>query len=100
MPKSVIDDMKSHMEKTVSVLKGEFQKIRTGRASTGILDAVKVDYYGNPSSISLITRSIAALRWGVIAGGSQAFSTATGLPRRVITISWPASASPRSREKA
>ncbi|HEX9077939.1 MAG TPA: ribosome recycling factor, partial [Desulfuromonadaceae bacterium] len=54
MPKTVIADMKSHMEKTLGVLKGEFQKIRTGRASTGILDSVKVDYYGNPSSISQV----------------------------------------------
>jgi ribosome recycling factor len=54
MPKSVLDDMKSHMEKTLNVLKAEFQKIRTGRASTGILDTVKVDYYGNPSTISQV----------------------------------------------
>ncbi|OGR25935.1 MAG: ribosome recycling factor [Desulfuromonadaceae bacterium GWB2_53_15] len=54
MQKSVLDDMKSHMEKTLGVLKNEFQKIRTGRASTGILDSVKVDYYGNLSSISQV----------------------------------------------
>ena len=54
MPKSVLADMKSHMEKTLGVLKNEFQKIRTGRATTGILDAVKVDYYGNPSQLSQI----------------------------------------------
>ncbi len=54
MPKNVLDDMKSHMEKTLGVLKGEFQKIRTGRASTNILDSVKVDYYGNLSSISQV----------------------------------------------
>jgi ribosome recycling factor len=54
MPKKVLDDMKSHMEKTLGVLKNEFQKIRTGRATTGILDSVKVDYYGNPSSISQV----------------------------------------------
>jgi ribosome recycling factor len=42
------------MEKTLGVLKNEFQKIRTGRATTGILDSVKVDYYGNPSSISQV----------------------------------------------
>jgi ribosome recycling factor len=54
MPKQVLDDMKSHMEKTLGVLKNEFQKIRTGRATTGILDSVKVDYYGNPSSISQV----------------------------------------------
>jgi ribosome recycling factor len=54
MPKTVLTDMKSSMEKTLAVLKNEFQKIRTGRASTGILDAIKVDYYGNPSSISQV----------------------------------------------
>ena len=54
MPKSVLDDMKSHMEKTLGVLKGEFQKIRTGRASTSLLDSIKVDYYGNSSSISQV----------------------------------------------
>lgn len=54
MPKNVIADMKSNMEKTLGVLKSEFQKIRTGRASTNILDSVKVDYYGNLSSISQV----------------------------------------------
>ena len=54
MPKTVLADMKSHMEKTLGVLKNEFQKIRTGRATTGMLDSVKVDYYGNPSSISQV----------------------------------------------
>lgn len=54
MPKNVLDDMKSHMDKTLGVLKNEFQKIRTGRASTSILDSVKVDYYGNLSAISQV----------------------------------------------
>ena len=54
MPKTVLDDMKTNMEKTLGVLKAEFQKIRTGRASTSILDGIKVDYYGNASSISQV----------------------------------------------
>ena len=54
MPKTVLDDMKSHMEKTLGVLKNEFQKIRTGRATTSILDSVKVDYYGNLSTVSQV----------------------------------------------
>jgi ribosome recycling factor len=54
MPKTVLDDMKIHMDKTLGVLKNEFQKVRTGRASTSILDSVKVDYYGNSSSISQV----------------------------------------------
>ncbi|HIJ96323.1 MAG TPA: ribosome recycling factor [Desulfuromonadales bacterium] len=54
MPKNVLQDMKAHMEKTMGVLKNEFQKIRTGRATTGVLDSVTVDYYGNTSSISQV----------------------------------------------
>jgi ribosome recycling factor len=54
MPKTVLSDMKAHMEKTVAVLKSEFQKVRTGRASTSVLDSVKVDYYGNPTPISQV----------------------------------------------
>ena len=54
MPKTILDDMKSHMEKTLNVLKNEFQRVRTGRASTSILDNVKVDYYGNLSSVSQV----------------------------------------------
>ena len=34
------------MKKTVEQLQGEFRKIRTGRASTGLLDSITVDYYG------------------------------------------------------
>lgn len=54
MAKTILNDMKTHMDKTLGVLKNEFQKIRTGRASTAILDSVKVDYYGNPSPISQV----------------------------------------------
>ena len=54
MPKNVLDDMKSHMEKTLEVLKNEFQKVRTGRATTSILDSVRVDYYGNLSTVSQV----------------------------------------------
>lgn len=54
MPKTVISDMKAHMDKTVEDLRKEFLKIRTGRANISLLDDVKVDYYGNPSSLSQV----------------------------------------------
>lgn len=54
MYKTVITEMKSHMEKTVEDLRKEFQRIRTGRATTSLLDEVKVDYYGNPSTLSQV----------------------------------------------
>ena len=35
-------------------LPADFGKVRTGRATTGILDHVKVDYYGTPTLISQV----------------------------------------------
>lgn len=40
------------MQKTISVLKEELSKIRTGRAHTGILEHIKVDYYGSLVPVS------------------------------------------------
>ena len=39
------------MRKTVETLKTDLAKIRTGRAHTGILDHIMVDYYGTPTPI-------------------------------------------------
>lgn len=54
MTKDVINDMKDHMVKTIETLRREYQKVRTGRATTGLLDDIKVDYYGNPSPLSAV----------------------------------------------
>ncbi len=35
------------MAKSVETLKNDYQKVRTGRAHTGLLDHVTVDYYGS-----------------------------------------------------
>jgi ribosome recycling factor len=42
------------MAKSVESLKGELQKIRTGRAHPGLLDQVSVDYYGSMVPISQV----------------------------------------------
>ena len=42
------------MTKTLETLKADFGKVRTGRAHTGILDHVTVDYYGNPTLINQV----------------------------------------------
>jgi ribosome recycling factor len=54
MTKDVIKDMNVHMDKTVDSLRREYQKVRTGRASTALLDDIKVDYYGTPSGLSQV----------------------------------------------
>jgi len=42
------------MAKSLEALKGDLQKIRTGRAHPGILDQVHVDYYGSMVPISQV----------------------------------------------
>jgi len=44
--KEIIHDTETKMKKTVESTQREFSAIRTGRASTALLDNVKVDYYG------------------------------------------------------
>ena len=39
------------MKKTIESLKTDLGKVRTGRAHTGLLDHVMVDYYGNPTPL-------------------------------------------------
>jgi ribosome recycling factor len=51
-----IADMKKNtdqkMGKTIEKLKADLAKVRTGRAHTGILDHIQVDYYGTMTSIN------------------------------------------------
>ena len=42
---------KQRMDKALAVVAEELKGIRTGRASAGLLDRVKVDYYGTPTPI-------------------------------------------------
>ncbi|BBP05048.1 ribosome-recycling factor [Sulfuriferula plumbiphila] len=58
------------MIKSLESLKADLGKVRTGRAHTGILDHVMVDYYGNPTAISQVAnitlmdaRTIAVQPW-------------------------------------
>lgn len=39
------------MQKSIEALKNDLGKVRTGRAHTGLLDHVMVDYYGTPTPI-------------------------------------------------
>lgn len=42
------------MQKSLEALKGDLGKVRTGRAHTGILDHVQVDYYGSMMPINQV----------------------------------------------
>lgn len=51
----MIADIKStaeqKMKKSLEALRADLAKVRTGRAHTGILDHVMVDYYGTPTAV-------------------------------------------------
>jgi ribosome recycling factor len=50
--KEVEANLKARMDKAVSDLQHEMATIRTGRASLGILDHIRVDYYGTPTPLN------------------------------------------------
>ncbi len=46
MFKQVLKDAEERMKKTIEVIRQEFAKVRTGKATTTLLDGIKVEYYG------------------------------------------------------
>lgn len=50
----IISDLKASYETTLVELRRELAKIRTGRANLGMLDSVRLDYYGQPTPISQV----------------------------------------------
>ena len=47
-------NVEQKMQKSLEALKVDLGKIRTGRAHTGLLDHVMVDYYGNPTPVNQV----------------------------------------------
>ncbi|NWF51181.1 MAG: ribosome recycling factor [Ignavibacteriaceae bacterium] len=51
---TILKDAKSRMDKSLETLRNELAKIRTGKATTTLLDGIKVDYYGAHSPINQV----------------------------------------------
>ncbi|MGC8466691.1 MAG: ribosome recycling factor [Acidithiobacillus sp.] len=47
-------DAEQRMKKSIEALKSELTRLRTGRASAGLLDHVEVEYYGSPTPLSQV----------------------------------------------
>ena len=52
----ILQQTEHKMGVTVEKLREDFTRIRTGRASTGLLDKIKVDYYGCPTPINQVAQ--------------------------------------------
>jgi len=48
----IIKDAKSRMDKSIEAFRNEIAKIRTGKATTALLDGIKIDYYGTPTLLN------------------------------------------------
>jgi len=67
---TVLDDCKSRMNKALESLDRDFSKLRTGRASTSLVEDLLVEYYGTPTPLQQIasvsvpdSRTIAIQPW-------------------------------------
>lgn len=52
--RDTIKGIKQHMARAVDSFRDELRTLRTGRASLGILDPIRVDYYGTPTPLNQV----------------------------------------------
>lgn len=54
MINDILKDAKDRMAKSVDALKNELSRVRTGRASTGLVEHLRVEYYGQEVPITQV----------------------------------------------
>src|SRR5580658_9391785 len=52
MIQDVLKDLASSLSKAHEALKRDLTRLRAGRANTGLLEGIKVDYYGTPTPLA------------------------------------------------
>jgi len=52
MDEKTVKEVEAKMEKTLSSLKSDLNKVRTGRASLALFDDIRVDYYGTSTPLN------------------------------------------------
>ena len=55
MLEELVSDAEDRMKKSLANLRVELSKLRTGRASTALLDQIRVDYYGTSSPLNQVS---------------------------------------------
>jgi ribosome recycling factor len=54
MVEDISKDAEEGMKKAIEAFKRDLAKVRTGRATTAMLDGIKVDYYGTPTPVNQV----------------------------------------------
>ncbi|HET6632084.1 MAG TPA: ribosome recycling factor [Rhodanobacteraceae bacterium] len=53
-------DAQARMQKTIESLRHDLQRVRTGRASTSLVEHLKVNYYGNDTPLNQVATVVAS----------------------------------------
>lgn len=59
MVNEIFEQTKENMQKGIEALKRDFSTLRTGKVTTGIVDNIKVDYYGTMTALNQVGSVIA-----------------------------------------
>ena len=59
MTTAVFEQTTENMDKSIEALKRDFSSLRTGKVTTGIVDNIKVDYYGTMTALTQVGNVIA-----------------------------------------
>ncbi|EIF50542.1 MULTISPECIES: ribosome recycling factor [Sulfurovum] len=59
MVNEIFEQTKENMQKSIEALKRDFASLRTGKVTTGIVDNIKVDYYGTMTALNQVGSVIA-----------------------------------------
>ena len=59
MVNEIFDTTAENMDKSIEALKRDFATLRTGKVTTGIVDNIKVDYYGTMTALTQVGNVIA-----------------------------------------
>jgi ribosome recycling factor len=51
---AIFEETEAHMKKSIEIAEEELSSVRTGKASTTLLDSIRVDYYGSPVPLKQI----------------------------------------------
>ncbi len=52
MNETFFSDLQQELDRTVTAFRKDLSKVRTGRASTALLEGIMVDYYGTPTPLN------------------------------------------------
>jgi len=52
----ILMDVEERMEKAVNVFRDELRGLRTGRATPGLVDGLRVEYYGSPTPLKQLAQ--------------------------------------------